>query len=124
MIFKLSNESCSTIWGAAELVLGRLATSSQDLVIVRVITALSMKQTARALLYLLSLALSLVPVFLCVTLPLLLVTHLSKYIQHEDKNKKKTIPQQDHKTVLITGAPHTKVRITHVDISHLFQSRK
>ena len=122
MIFKLSSESCSTIWSAAELVLGRLATSSQDLVIV--ITELSMKQTARALLYLLSLALTLVPVFLCVTLPLLLVTHLNKYIQHEDKNKKKTIPQQDHKTVLITGAPHTKVSITHVDISHLFQSRK
>jgi len=64
-----------------------------------------MKQTAKALVYLLALALSLVPVLLLVTLPLLLVTKARKLITHEEKNKK---PTQQCKTVLVTGAPHTK----------------
>jgi len=64
-----------------------------------------MKQTAKALVYLLALALSLVPVLLLVTLPLLLVTKARKLIMHEEKNKK---PTQHCKTVLVTGAPHTK----------------
>merc|ERR1712032_1430364 len=49
-----------------------------------------MKQTAKALVYLLALALSLVPVLLLVTLPLLLVTKARKLITHEEKNKKPT----------------------------------
>ena len=65
-----------------------------------------MKQTAKALVTLLALALSLAPVLLLVTLPLLLVTKARKLIQHEEKNKKQT---QHGKTVLVTGAPHTKV---------------
>jgi len=64
-----------------------------------------MKQTAKALVYLLALALSLAPVLLLVTLPLLLVTQARKLIQHEEKNKKTS---QHCKTVLVTGAPHTK----------------
>lgn len=68
-----------------------------------------MKQTAKALLYLLTLALSLAPVLLLVTLPLLLVAKARKLLQHVetkhlDKNK------QGAKTVLVTGAPHTKVK--------------
>ena len=65
-----------------------------------------MKQTAKALVYLLALALSLAPVLLLVALPLLLVTKARKVIQHEEKKKK---PTQQCKTVLVTGAPHTKV---------------
>ena len=65
-----------------------------------------MKQTAKALMFLLALALSLAPVLLLVALPLLLVTKARKVIQHEEKNKK---PTQQCKTVLVTGAPHTKV---------------
>ena len=61
---------------------------------------------ALALVTLLALALSLAPVLLLVTLPLLLVTKARKLIQHEEKNKKQT---QHCKTVLVTGAPHTKV---------------
>jgi len=66
-----------------------------------------MKQTAKALLYLLTLALGLAPVLLLVTLPLLLVARARKLLQHvetkhTDKNK------QSCKTVLVTGAPHTK----------------
>ena len=68
-----------------------------------------MKQTAKALLYLLTLALGLAPVLLLVTLPLLLVARARKLLQHVetkhlDKNK------QSCKTVLVTGAPHTKVK--------------
>ena len=65
-----------------------------------------MKQTAKALVYLLALALSLFPVMLLVALPLLVVTKARKVIQHEEKKKK---PTQQCKTVLVTGAPHTKV---------------
>ena len=65
-----------------------------------------MKQTAKALMYLLALALSLAPMLLMVALPLLLVTKARKLIQHEEKKKK---PTQHCKTVLVTGAPHTKV---------------
>ena len=65
-----------------------------------------MKQTAKALVYLLALALSLAPMLLMVALPLLLVTKARKLIQHEEKKKK---PTQQCKTVLVTGAPHTKV---------------
>ena len=68
-----------------------------------------MKQTAKALVYLLTLALSLGPVLVLVTLPLLLLARARKLLQHVetkhlDKNK------QNCKTVLVTGAPHTKVR--------------
>ena len=66
-----------------------------------------MKQTAKALVYLLALALSLAPVLLLVTLPLLMVSKARKLIQHEEKNKKP--PHNFCKTVLVTGAPHTKV---------------
>ena len=66
-----------------------------------------MKQTAKALVYLLALALSLAPMLLLVTLPLLLVSKARKLIQHEEKNKKP--PHNFCKTVLVTGAPHTKV---------------
>ena len=78
-----------------------------------------MKQTAKALVYLLALALSLVPVLLLVTLPLLLVTKARKLITHEEKNKK---PTQHCKTVLVTGAPHTKVNneCCQVLVSELF----
>ena len=65
-----------------------------------------MKQTAKALVYLLALALSLAPMLLMVALPLLVVTKARKVIQHEEKKKK---PTQQCKTVLVTGAPHTKV---------------
>ena len=65
-----------------------------------------MKQTAKALVYLLALTLSLAPMLLLVALPLLLVTKARKVIQHEEKNKK---PTQQCKTILVTGAPHTKV---------------
>ena len=65
-----------------------------------------MKQTAKALVYLLALALSLFPVMLLVALPLLVVTKARKVIQHEEKKK---TPTQQCKTVLVTGAPHTKV---------------
>ena len=65
-----------------------------------------MKQTAKALMFFLALALSLAPVLLLVALPLLLVTKARKVIQHEEKNKK---PTQQCKTILVTGAPHTKV---------------
>ena len=67
-----------------------------------------MKQTAKALVYLLALALSLAPVLLLVTLPLLLVSKARKLIQQEEKNKKTS---HNYKTVLVTGAPHTKVNI-------------
>ena len=67
-----------------------------------------MKQTAKALVYLLALALSLAPVLLLVSLPLLLVSKARKLIQHEEKNKKTS---HNYKTVLVTGAPHTKVNI-------------
>ena len=65
-----------------------------------------MKQTAKALVYLLALALSLAPMLLLVALPLLVVTKARKVIQLEEKNRKAT---QQCKTVLVTGAPHTKV---------------
>ena len=65
-----------------------------------------MKQTAKAPMYLLALALSLAPVLLLVSLPLLLVSKARKLIQHEEKNKKTS---HNYKTVLVTGAPHTKV---------------
>ena len=75
-----------------------------------------MKQTAKALVTLLALALSLAPVLLLVTLPLLLVTKGRKLIQHEEKNKKQT---QHCKTVLVTGAPHTKVNAVRIIISEI-----
>ena len=75
-----------------------------------------MKQTAKALVYLLALALSLAPVLLLVTLPLLLVTQARKLIQHEEKNKKTS---QHCKTVLVTGAPHTKVNNECCHVSEL-----
>ena len=70
-----------------------------------------MKQTVKALMYLLALALSLAPVLVLVTLPLLLITKAKRMIQHEEKTKK--LPQQN-KTVLVTGAPHTKVSLLQV----------
>ena len=60
-----------------------------------------MKQTARALVYPLVLALSLAPMLLLMAGPLLLVTKARKLIQHEEKNKKTT---KHCKTVLVTGA--------------------
>ena len=65
-----------------------------------------MKQTARALVYPLVLALSLAPILLLMAGPLLLVTKARKLIHYEEKNKKTT---KHCKTVLVTGAPHTKV---------------
>ena len=76
-----------------------------------------MKQTAKALVYLLVLALSLAPLLLLVALPLLLVTKARKVIQHEEKNKK---PTQQCKTVLVTGAPHTKVCKLGCPILHFY----
>lgn len=69
-----------------------------------------MKQTIKALVTLLVLTLSLAPMLMMVTLPLMMIVQARRLIQHENtehSDKRK----QNCKTVLVTGAPHTKVMI-------------
>ena len=69
-----------------------------------------MKQTIKALVTLLVLTLSLAPMLMMVTLPLMMIVQARRLIQHENtehSDKRK----QNCKTVLVTGAPHTKVII-------------
>ena len=69
-----------------------------------------MKKTAKALVTLLVLVITIAPVLVMVTLPLMMMAQARRLIKHEDtKNSDKR--KQNCKTVLVTGAPHTKVFI-------------
>ena len=69
-----------------------------------------MKQTIKALVTLLVLTLSLAPMLMMVTLPLMMIVQARRLIQHE-KTEHSDKRKQNCKTVLVTGAPHTKVMI-------------
>ena len=69
-----------------------------------------MKQTAKALVTLLVLVMTMAPVLVMVTLPLMMMVQAKRLIQHEE-TKHSDKRKQNCKTVLVTGAPHTKVMI-------------
>ena len=70
-----------------------------------------MKQTAKALVTLLVLVLTMAPMLVMVTLPLMMLAQARRLIQHEETKHSDERKQNCCKTVLVTGAPHTKVII-------------
>ena len=72
-----------------------------------------MKQTAKALVTLLVLVMTIAPVLMMVTLPLMMMAQARRLIQHQET--KHTDKKQNCKTVLVTGAPHTKVFIVFIE---------
>ena len=73
-----------------------------------------MKQTAKALVTLLVLVMTMAPVLVMVTLPLMMMAQARRLIQHEE-TKHSDKRKQNCKTVLVTGAPHTKVMIVFIE---------
>ena len=70
-----------------------------------------MGQRFKAVIYLLFLTISSIPIAISLTFPSVIISKIVKIVRDNVLKRRKTSLNHQKKIVLVTGAPHTKVKV-------------